>query len=79
METLIATRPILLQNRLYQPGEALPAWDKAAVAAWLEAGSAVLAGEERENAPAENSETTLTALLDQTKTATSNRRSGARK
>ena len=50
MVKLIATRPILLANHLYQPGETLPVWDKAAAAAWLEAGSAIL----EEPAPVEN-------------------------
>lgn len=42
MAKIVATRPILLANRIYEPGELLPAWDTARTAAWLEAGSAVL-------------------------------------
>lgn len=46
MAKIVAKRPILLANRIYQPGELLPAWDAAVTAAWLEAGSAVLVSDE---------------------------------
>ena len=46
MAKIVATRPILLANRIYEPGELLPAWDAARTAAWLEAGSAVLVDDE---------------------------------
>ena len=40
MKQLIAKRPILYQNRMYAPGEALPAADGCMTGAWLRAGSA---------------------------------------
>ena len=40
MAKIKATRPILYQNRLYEPGEELPQHDPAIVRAWLAAGSA---------------------------------------
>ena len=43
MERLRATRPVLYQGRMYEPGEALPASDARMVEAWLEAGSAEMA------------------------------------
>lgn len=43
MERLRATRPVLYQGRMYEPGEALPATDARMVEAWLEAGSAEMA------------------------------------
>lgn len=46
MAKLTAGRPILYQNRIYKPGETLPGWDAVMAAAWLEAGSAVLDGED---------------------------------
>lgn len=49
MAKLTATRSVLYQNRLYQPGEELPQHDPAMVAAWLDAGSAK---REKEAAPA---------------------------
>ncbi|WP_144265531.1 hypothetical protein [Faecalibacterium sp. An77] len=41
MKQLIAKRSILYQNRMYAPGEALPAADGRMAKAWLRAGSAV--------------------------------------
>ncbi len=38
---LIATRPVLYMGRTYHQGDVLPAYDKAMVAAWLRAGSAI--------------------------------------
>lgn len=49
MARLTATRSVLYQNRLYQPGDELPQHDTAMVSAWLEAGSAK---RETEAAPA---------------------------
>ncbi len=49
MAKIIAKRPILLANHIYQPGDLLPAWDAALVAAWLEAGSAVLVEDDTAN------------------------------
>lgn len=43
---LIATFPILLGNKQYEPGEELPTSNPSSVAAWLEAGSAVWKDEE---------------------------------
>lgn len=40
MKQLIAKRSILYQNRIYGPGEALPAADGRMAEAWLRAGSA---------------------------------------
>ena len=40
MAKIKATRPILYQSRLYEPGEELPQHDPAIVSAWLAAGSA---------------------------------------
>ena len=40
MKQLIAKRNILYQNRIYAPGEALPAADGRMAKAWLRAGSA---------------------------------------
>lgn len=45
MKTLIATRPILYQGRMIQPGDRLPADEKKMVEAWLRAGSACWAGD----------------------------------
>lgn len=42
MERLIATRPVLYQGRMYEPGDALPAYDAKMVDAWQRAGSAKL-------------------------------------
>ena len=41
MKKLIAKRSVLYQNRMYNPGEALPAADGRMTEAWLRAGSAV--------------------------------------
>ena len=46
MAKLTARRPILYQKRIYKPGEQLPGWEAVMAAAWLEAGSAVLDGED---------------------------------
>lgn len=40
MKRLTAQRPILYGGRMYQAGDALPAYDKRMVQAWLSAGSA---------------------------------------
>ena len=40
MKQLIAKRPILYQNRIYAPGEILPAADGRMTDAWLRAGNA---------------------------------------
>lgn len=45
MKTLIATRPVLYQGRMIQPGERLPADEEKMVAAWLRAGSACWVGD----------------------------------
>ena len=45
MKTLIATRPILYQGRMIQPGDRLPADEKKMVEAWLRAGSACWVGD----------------------------------
>ena len=55
MAKLTAFRPILYQNRIYQPGEVLPVWDSAIAAAWLEAGSAVY----WDDSPPEENDTAL--------------------
>ena len=38
--TIIATRPILYEGRQFMTGEALPAYDKEMVDAWIKSGSA---------------------------------------
>lgn len=45
MKTLIATRPILYQGRMIQPGDRLPADEEKMVEAWLRAGSACWVGD----------------------------------
>lgn len=60
MKQLIAKRSILYQNRMYAPGEALPAADGRMAEAWLRAGSAAW---QEDPAPAED-EKMLTGHLD---------------
>lgn len=60
MKQLIAKRSILYQNRMYAPGEALPAADGRMAEAWLRAGSAAW---QEDPPPAEN-EKILTGHLD---------------
>lgn len=62
MKKLIAKRDILYQNRMYAPGEALPAAEGRMTDAWLRAGSAAW----QEDAPADQSEgeKMLTGHLD---------------
>lgn len=47
MSKIKATRPVLYQNRLYNPGEELPQHDPVIVKAWLAAGSAKEAGSKK--------------------------------
>lgn len=65
MKKLIAKRDILYQNRMYAPGEALPAAEGRMTDAWLRAGSAVWQ-EDAPPAPADQSEgeKMLTGHLD---------------
>ncbi len=60
MKQLIAKRSILYQNRMYAPGEALPAADGRMAEAWLRAGSAAW----QENPPPAEGEKMLTGHLD---------------
>ena len=60
MKQLIAKRSILYQNRMYAPGEALPAADGRMAEAWLRAGSAVW----QEDPPPAEGEKMLTGHLD---------------
>lgn len=41
MQILIAKKSILFENRIYAPGDKLPAHNSVMVEAWLEAGTAV--------------------------------------
>ena len=61
MKQLIAKRSILYQNRIYAPGEALPAADGRMAAAWLRAGSAAW---QEDTPPAAEGEKMLTGHLD---------------
>lgn len=47
MSKLIANIPILFENRMYQPGEAVPASDPAYIAALKEAGSVKIQDDEK--------------------------------
>lgn len=49
MAKLIARMPILIANRIYQPGETLPAQNAEVVDAWITAGSAALEKDDAEN------------------------------
>lgn len=60
MKQLIAKRSILYQNRMYAPGEALPAADGRMAEAWLRAGSAAW----QEDPPPTEGEKMLTGHLD---------------
>lgn len=60
MKQLIAKRSILYQNRIYAPGEALPAADGRMAEAWLRAGSAAW----KEDPPQAEGEKMLTGHLD---------------
>lgn len=60
MKQLIAKRSILYQNRMYAPGEALPAADGRMAEAWLRAGSAAW----QEDPPPAEGEKMLTGYLD---------------
>ena len=60
MKQLIAKRSILYQNRIYGPGEALPAADGRMAAAWLRAGSAAW----QEDTPPATEGKMLTGHLD---------------
>ena len=60
MKQLIAKRSILYQNRMYAPGQALPAADGQMAAAWLRAGSAAW----QEDPPQAEGEKMLTGHLD---------------
>lgn len=60
MKQLIAKRSILYQNRMYAPGQALPAADGRMAAAWLRAGSAAW----QEDPPQAEGEKMLTGHLD---------------
>lgn len=60
MKQLIAKRSILYQNRMYAPGEALPAADGRMAEAWLRAGSAAW----QEDPPPAEDEKMLTGHLD---------------
>ena len=60
MKQLIAKRFILYQNRIYGPGEALPAADGRMAEAWLRAGSAAW----QEDAPPAAEGEMLTGHLD---------------
>ena len=62
MKQLIAKRSILYQNRIYGPGEALPAADGRMAAAWLRAGSAAW---QEDTPPAAEGEKMRTGHLDQ--------------
>lgn len=55
MAKIKATRPILYQSRLYEPGEELPQHDPAIVSAWLAAGSAKEVVPEKTTPPAATS------------------------
>lgn len=59
MKQLIAKRSILYQNRMYAPGEALPAADGRMAEAWLRAGSAAW----QEDTPPAEDEKMLTGHL----------------
>ena len=61
MKQLIAKRSILYQNRIYSPGEALPAADGRMAKAWLRAGSAVW---QEDTPPAAEGEKMRTGHLD---------------
>ena len=61
MKQLIAKRSILYQNRIYGPGEALPAADGRMAAAWLRAGSAAW---QEDTPPAAEGEKMRTGHLD---------------
>lgn len=61
MKQLIAKRNILYQNRIYAPGEALPAADGRMAEAWLRAGSAAW---QEDTPPAAEEEKMLTGHLD---------------
>ena len=62
---LKSTRPVLYRSTQYSTGDALPADDAAMVAAWLEAGSAVLVSDEETEAekPAKAKPASATAGL----------------
>lgn len=60
MKQLIAKRSILYQNRMYAPGQALPAADGRMAEAWLRAGSAAW----QEDPPPAEDEKMLTGHLD---------------
>lgn len=60
MKQLIAKRSILYQNRMYAPGQALPAADGRMAEAWLRAGSAAW----QEDPPLAEDEKMLTGHLD---------------
>lgn len=60
MKQLIAKRSILYQNRMYAPGEALPAADGRMAEAWLRAGSAAW----QEDPPPAEDEKMFTGHLD---------------
>lgn len=63
---LVATTAILYQNRIYEPGEALPAADAKLVAAWLESGSAEKQDADLYNHPlVEDEENTEPTLKDE--------------
>ena len=59
MKQLIAKRSILYQNRMYAPGQALPAADGRMAEAWLRAGSAAW----QEDTPPAEREKMLTGHL----------------
>lgn len=61
MKQLIAKRSILYQNRMYAPGQALPAADGRMAEAWLRAGSAAW---QEDTPPAAEGEKMLTGHLD---------------
>lgn len=61
MKQLIAKRSILYQNRIYAPGQALPAADGRMAEAWLRAGSAAW---QEDTPPAAEEEKMLTGHLD---------------
>lgn len=60
MKQLIAKRSILYQNRMYAPGQVLPAADGRMAEAWLRAGSAAW----QEDTPPAEGEKMLTGHLD---------------
>ena len=64
MKQLIAKRSILYQNRIYGPGEALPAADGRMAEAWLRAGSAAW---QEDTSPAEMLTGHLAQLAEMTK------------